>query len=162
MIDPFADSIENQPTEPTSAPSEPTLPAVAMAVKPVLTFKGSAGYDAPWLVLHCDSVDDALAVTGSPKLKLLLERVEKVSKAFAVAAPSAGASTAPNGAQAAPQSPQRPNPPGVPVINCTHGPRNYVAKANWAALFCSAPQGTIDSDKCDPLWRDKFGNYKAR
>lgn len=33
---------------------------------------------------------------------------------------------------------------------CKHGPREYVAKANWKAWMCPSPKGT--PDKCDPEW----------
>lgn len=167
MIDPFANAVENtapvEPELPNMDPSPEAPPAPVEGVKPVLTFKGGAGYDSAWVVLHCDSTEAALAATHDPGLKSLLDRVQLIGKSFAGTGAASVAPSRPaasQGSQGA--TPQRPNPPGVPSIDCDHGPRNYVAKANWAALFCGSPQGTPDHEKCQPLWRDKFGNYKAR
>jgi hypothetical protein len=40
--------------------------------------------------------------------------------------------------------------------DCPHG-RSLVQKANWTALFCDGPDG----DKCEPLWKQKNGEFKA-
>ncbi|MEV0475292.1 hypothetical protein [Streptomyces prunicolor] len=40
--------------------------------------------------------------------------------------------------------------------DCPHG-RSLVQKANWTALFCDGPDG----DKCEPLWKQKDGSFKA-
>ncbi|MFC9591496.1 hypothetical protein ACFTUC_17110 [Streptomyces sp. NPDC056944] len=41
--------------------------------------------------------------------------------------------------------------------DCPHG-RSLVTKPTWAALFCDGPDG----DKCDPLWKQKDGSFKAK
>ncbi|MFD4646297.1 hypothetical protein [Streptomyces sp. NPDC058441] len=41
--------------------------------------------------------------------------------------------------------------------DCPHG-RSLVSKANWTALFCDGPDG----DKCEPLWKQKDGSFKAK
>lgn len=159
MIDPFADAIENTPAPEPETANDANVPAPVDAdVKPVLTFKGGRDFDAAWVVLHCESTADALAATRDPQLKELLERTKKIGEQFSG---SAGGGAAPRPAPATGNQ-ARDLPPGVPEIQCEHGRRNYVSKANWAALFCAAPQGTPDEQKCTPLWRDKFGNYKAK
>ncbi|MVO87397.1 hypothetical protein GPA10_22185 [Streptomyces sp. p1417] len=40
--------------------------------------------------------------------------------------------------------------------DCPHG-RSLVSKANWTALFCDGPDG----GKCEPLWKQKDGSFKA-
>lgn len=51
-------------------------------------------------------------------------------------------------AQQAAPAPQ--GPPGTVAPVCIHGPRQYVAKANWKAWFCPTPKGT--PGQCDPEW----------
>ncbi|MFF8629653.1 hypothetical protein ACF06H_18370 [Streptomyces werraensis] len=46
--------------------------------------------------------------------------------------------------------------PKVANDDCPHG-RSLVSKANWSALFCNGEDG----DKCEPLWKQKDGSFKA-
>lgn len=166
MIDPFANSIETQAEQqPVSSPVVTTeKPEGATSTAGLsITYKGTSR--DPWIVIHAETVDDALATAADPRMPDLMRLVRKGSEFFVGTLPAKPDTDTSSAAQSAPGASQaggKTNPPGVPAINCAHGPRNYVAKSNWAALFCSAPQGTIDSEKCEPLWRDKFGNYKAK
>ncbi|MEV3860735.1 hypothetical protein AB0J38_41310 [Streptomyces sp. NPDC050095] len=47
--------------------------------------------------------------------------------------------------------------PQVAGDDCPHG-RSLVKKANWTALFCDAEN---KAEKCEPLWRQKDGSFKA-
>ncbi|MFF4557194.1 hypothetical protein [Streptomyces sp. NPDC001422] len=47
--------------------------------------------------------------------------------------------------------------PAVADDDCPHG-RSLVEKANWSALFCNGDDG----DKCEPLWKQKDGSFKAK
>jgi hypothetical protein len=162
MIDPFATPSENTAPEvdkPAITTDKPEGGKSGLSI----TYKGN-NID-PWIVAYADSVDDALAIASDPRMPELMKQVRKGSDFFVStgkgsAAPSA--SPGANAPQGGSQSPARGNPPGVPVVACAHGNRNYVSKANWAALFCGAPQGTPDDQKCEPLWRDKSGNFKER
>lgn len=169
MIDPFAGSVENNVPETTEVDPPVAVTREALANgELVTTIKYGTGYDAPWDVLHTDSVESTDAILSSPAFVAHVERVYNIwrftrKKTAALLAEDEGGATPaarPAASQGGSQGQGRGNPPGVPAINCEHGTRNYVAKANWAALFCAAPQE--EANKCEPLWRDKFGNYKAK
>jgi hypothetical protein len=84
--------------------------------KVVLTFKGGSGFDAPWIVIHAEDLDDALehVTTRGNTLIAIMERVQLAGKHFSGLAPAkpagqpaasaapAAAQTAPPGAPAAP------------------------------------------------------------
>lgn len=165
MIDPFASKTENKQEANTTTTSD-AIPEVTVSGNEIgITFKKGAGYSHPWVTLKAPSVlaalemigiDDADQLPKSQQLKALLDRVATIGEFWT------GGYDTPKASTARTQNGGKPNPPGVPEIECQHGPRNYVAKNNWAALFCSAPQGTPDEEKCEPLWKDKkTGEFKA-
>ena len=98
-FDPFNDIADDDTPEPfaeqpAKAASRATFTSDSEG-KLVVTMKGGAGFDAPWLVYHATSVDDALGVfqNDSAKLVTLMEKVQSASKFFgglAPAKPSAG------------------------------------------------------------------------
>lgn len=166
MNDPFASAVEN--TAPPVAETAPVVttekPEGANGAKGLsITYKGNNR--DPWIVAYADTVSDALLIAADPQMPELMKLVRKGSEFFVSTGPQGdapSASSAPATPQGGSQGGGKPNPPGVPSINCNHGPRNYVSKANWAALFCGAPQETPDNEKCEPLWRQKDGSYKAK
>lgn len=124
-FDPFAD-IEADTTDDvvpfTEAPAKKAAAKKAAPKAPtgdegklVVTLKGGAGFDAPWLVYHATSLDDALDLFGDPgKLANLMERVQSAGKFFvglapAKAAPSGGAPARP-GNEAPDGTPEAPGP----------------------------------------------------
>jgi hypothetical protein len=136
--DPFASAPADDEAQaaPVEAPAEeafsappadvPTVGAVKVDVKPnlvglgsdgkvVLTFKGGTGFDAPWIVIHATSLDDAFEqVSGENAVLLaqLMERVQKAGEIFAGLSTGKPAAARPQ-RQAAPAPAQQP-PAGSP------------------------------------------------
>lgn len=91
-----ATSVDVQPEAAASAPA--TKPAARKASvedsngKVVVTLKGGKGYEAPWIVLHCDTVAEANGLLSDDGLKELIDRTTKAGQYFAkqggVAAPA--------------------------------------------------------------------------
>lgn len=101
--DPFANAAPVA-DEAQAAPAEeqkPSVGTVHVDVKPrfpegfpqtegkiVLTFKGGTGFDAPWIVVHATSLDDALDTVSDEGLADLMGRVQRAGAAFAGQAPA--------------------------------------------------------------------------
>jgi hypothetical protein len=162
--DPFAKAVENKKEEPMTENDDVTVTESGDSIAGVVTtIKLGAGYDAPWIVMHAPDVAAARRLQASAEFKTHLDHTFEVWKHVrskvdemglgAVSKPSGGS------ASALPRD-SRPNPPGVPEIDCEHGRRAYVSKGNWAALFCAAPEGTPDSEKCEPYWKQKSGKFE--
>jgi hypothetical protein len=177
LTDPFsaapADEAQSV-SEPTPEPVAVVTPAPApkpVAAKPrpattppsegkiTTTFKGGAGFDSPWVVIHSNDLDDALdQVSGdnASKLALLMERVHKAGKHFTSLQPAAapGAVAAPAPRSAPPQGAS--SAPGGETRQCKHGQMTYKtgfsAKTNktWQAFMCPSPKGT--PDQCEAEW----------
>lgn len=111
-----ATGVDSQPVSPASQTD--TKPAARKAEvedansKVVVTLKGGKGYEAPWVVLHCDTVAEANDALSDEALVELLDRASKAGAYFArkgVPAAPAQASAAP-AAQSSPYgAPQRPD-----------------------------------------------------
>lgn len=117
------------PPAPQYAPPAPAAPAAAPGVyadadgKFVLTFKGGSGFEAPWLVAHLGSLDEAHDLLRNPanaaKLREVLESAQGVATVFQGLATGAGSSGQSHGAparQPAPPAAQAPpaNAPACP------------------------------------------------
>lgn len=123
--DPFDDvaddSFEGVPfEEPAAAPKKAATkkaaakPAPSGDGKVVLTLKGGAGFDAPWIVIHATDLSDAYEQVSGENAELLVKLMEQTTKAAqrfsgnkgGAAAPSnrapAGAVEPPAGTPAAP------------------------------------------------------------
>lgn len=113
-FDPFADAPDNGEDWPTESPAPEPEPApkkttrksstttkkesntVAPAEgKIVITHKGGAGFDAPWIVLHLESEEEAASYYGIDNdpdrkvfLKNLMEQTQKASAYFTSLAPN--------------------------------------------------------------------------
>ena len=122
-IDPFdaiADDSVGEPFEDTQPAVKKAAPKKA-AVKAdtdsegklTVTLKGGAGFDAPWIVVHAASVDDALEVFqgDAAKLASLMDRVQSAGKHFTGLAP---AKPAAGGSGGAPARPGAEAPAGTP------------------------------------------------
>ncbi|MGW9170124.1 hypothetical protein [Streptomyces decoyicus] len=176
--DPFAETNPWEIGQPAAqAATDTSRPEAPMSDgnKVRVTLKAGKGFDAPWITIDGTSIEDALAQMqkGQPLMELLT-RTAQVGSHFASlgeggARPASAASpVAPpqfvngqlqGGGVPAPAAPA-PAPASGGLV-CAHGPRNHVVKPNWEAMFCSAPQGTPEEQKCAPMWKDKkTGQFK--
>lgn len=160
----YEDPFNNAPAEEAQAvPAEQSAPVgtVKVAVKPVLgdlevggkvttTFKGGRDFDAPWIVIHSATVEEAIeTVKDTDKLKELFQLTQSGATFFASlgggskpasggGAPAQQTSRAPQGATEAPGGEKR---------YCDHGEmvfKSGVSKAgNPYKLFsCTAPRNS--------------------
>jgi hypothetical protein len=155
---------EPAPAPAKKAAAKKTNPLVTPVVnvgstggKVTMTFKGGSGFDAPWIVIHADDLDDALTQVseGGKTLAAVMERVQKAGQHFVGlgggSAPARGGngggqqrtSNAPQGAQEAPNGEKR---------YCEHGEmrfRSQVSKKTgkpYKGFFCTS--GDRDNE-CD-------------
>lgn len=138
MSDPFAAAMApaqdeaQQQTETSGSPWDTPPPEAAKPApvvknvvqndegKVVLTFKGGTGFDAPWIVVHANDLDEALYYVGDEggkKLIELMQGVQNAGKYFASQGGSApsnggGGGGGNRGRSNAPQGAKQP-PPGV-------------------------------------------------
>lgn len=161
--DPWADApaAQAEPSNPVSSESKPRPAAPASeGGKVTTTFKGGTGFDAPWIVIHSDSVQDAYdQVTGPTAgvLAALMERTQLIAQDFAgkgvsqASKPSSGGgggggsrqqSNAPRGAQEPPS--YAPEKPGDGWEYRSGKKKN--GQGTWEAWM--PPRGSNE----DPLW----------
>lgn len=158
--DPFAKAVENKTETPKAEPADVTVTEETTAEGMVVTtFKLSGAHGAPWIVTHAKSITEARAIQTSADFKAHLAHTFVVWKFILETVESEGLSSASKAPSDAGAKEARPNPPGVPEVDCNHGRRAYVSKPNWSALFCGAPEGTPDSQKCEPWWKQKDGTF---
>lgn len=182
-FDPFADSGEAPETETPQdpAPKKTTTRTRKTATKkeaPVaegtetktsklsVTLKGGAGFDAPWVVLYPDTLDEAKELLGEENreaLKEILEGAQKAASYFIGAAPAKAPQNAAGGSNGggrggysggrgnAPQGAKE-HPKGKTAF-CEHGARQYktgTVKSGknagnvWHAFDC--PNGVCDRE----------------
>lgn len=156
MTDPFATdpwATNSEPTytpEPTSTPEkkEPAINVTPSEGKIVTTIKYGSGFDAPWTVIHSDSVEEAKRTLS--EIKELLELTAAVAKY----AKSLDSGITPSHGGGNSQSQQQTPPPGMETKTCAHGQMVYRAgsgaRGPWRAYFCPAPKG--DPSACKPIW----------
>lgn len=110
--------------------------------KVVVTLKGGAGYDAPWIVIHADDIADANSQLNDAELAALINQTKKVATFF-------GGKPAAQAQQAAPA--QAAAPAGNAPV-CNHGTmiqRSGTKNGRtWTGYFCPTPKGT--PDQCSP------------
>lgn len=91
--DPWA----SPPPEATKPAAAAPRPVVAQSEgKIVLTFKGGSGFEAPWIVIHAQNIDEAadyLSPESGPKLLDLMTRVQNAGQHFAGLAPAGSKSS---------------------------------------------------------------------
>lgn len=118
--DPFAaaeqelnQEAEASNTETTSTKKETSSMTTADSQdKIVVTLKGGSGYDAPWIVIHADTVEQATDILKDEAAKDLIDQTKKVAGYF-----SAGSGKSSGGKQskgkpyAASQAPNGQTPP---------------------------------------------------
>ncbi|GAB4588690.1 hypothetical protein [Nocardia sp. IFM 10818] len=81
---PAADTQEDAPVTETKPAARPVVDSDG---KIVVTFKAGAGFDAPWIVIHADSIADAAAQIGKELYKLM-EDTAKAAEHFKSLAPA--------------------------------------------------------------------------
>lgn len=83
-IDPFATANDQAETPAENTTKETNVTnTVSDQDKIVTTLKGGSGYDAPWIVIHSDSPEDALETLNNPAMEDLINRTQEVGKFFA-------------------------------------------------------------------------------
>lgn len=89
-FDPFAAALEAEAPASNNIETKEKPVANTNDEKFSLTFKGGAGFDAPWAVLKPADFDEALAMVTDPRLKELLDQMQKVGQYFAGLGKSTG------------------------------------------------------------------------
>ncbi|MEU7830333.1 hypothetical protein [Nonomuraea sp. NPDC049129] len=149
----WADADEAQTHTPNTPPKKETSNVSnGTEGKVVTTIKYGAGFDAPWTVIHSDSVEDAKNTLNEAKdLLELTAKVAKYAKTLDSGPAPAGQRSNGNGGG---QRQQQPTPPGVASKSCAHGEMVYRTgnsqKGPWQAYFCSLDKG--DPNACKPVW----------
>lgn len=173
-IDPFAPGQDNEPdgdeaqteippwevsdetdVKNTETEKKAKVVTVGSEGKIVSTFKGGRDYDAPWVVVHADSVSESLAVINDMEFAELLTRVQAAAQYFAGQAPTPNTTSAQNTSQSGSQ----PRTQGKPAAategpwgtqTCPHGTMTFRSGVGdngvWQGYFCPAPRNS--SDKC--------------
>jgi len=126
------------------------------------TLKAGTGFESEWLTPAVyghtaeQTADRGLALINAMKANGLIELTSKAAQ-YTRDQYKGGSGAAPkkfeNGKVT---SKAKPKPPADD--DCPHG-RSLVEKANWSALFCDEEDKV---EKCEPLWRQKDGSYKAK
>lgn len=123
--------------------------------KIVSTFKGGRDYDAPWVVVHADSVTESLSVINDKDFAELLTRVQAAAQYFAGQAPASPTAPAQNSSQNGSQARTQGKPAAATegpwgVQTCPHGTMTFRSGMGdngvWQGYFCPAPRNS--SDKC--------------
>jgi len=76
----------NNVPAPEAGPTLAVTNIPATEGKVVVTLKGGAGYDAPWVVIHAATIEEALAVfsgDSADQLNELLKRSQRAAEAYA-------------------------------------------------------------------------------
>lgn len=150
-IDPFAAAPAPEPEAPFDpAPQEsnvvslPTQQAPAPGVvdpeKIVVTLKGGGGYDAPWIVIHATSIQEADSLLGA-EMAALMEKVKKAGAHF-----SGGTATAAPAQSSAPAHQQA--PAGSPECPPGWEYKTGVTKAGKPYKAYFPPRGSNEK----PIW----------
>lgn len=139
MDNPFNTPAAEPETTTTTTTKENKMSDNQSNAKVTLTYKGGSGFDAPWIVLHENTIEDALASAQNPALKELMEVTQAGGQHFASqgkSAPAAGG----GGRSGQPQGSQEP-PAGAP--DCPPGWtfRSGTSKAGNAYQGFFPPRG---------------------
>jgi|SRR5690606_749511 len=117
--------------------------------KIVTTFKAGAGYDAPWIVVHAETVEESIGIMKSAQISELMSLVQQGAKHFAEGW---------TGSQpAAPRQQGKPaaatQAPSGESKTCDHGEMVFRsgtnAKGVWKGFFCPLPKEQKDQ-QCKP------------
>ena len=134
-IDPFADVPADDPAEAVTTPTDtdpkenkPSMTTSSDSQNNLtVTLKGGSGFDAPWIVIHAGTPQDAIDVLNTESMKQLTELTQKVAGKFAGMGPGKSAPAQDSNGQ--PQASQQ-APAGAP--DCPPGWtfRSGVSKAS--------------------------------
>lgn len=146
---PFENATTNE-EQATAPEKENKNMAVNTEGKVVVTLKGGKGYEAPWIVIHADSIEDAHAQVNDAKLGELIDQTKKVAGYFNQGDTTAQAVSGPKGQpQAATQAPGGKTPPEGYEYKSGIGKNGRA----WQAFM------PLDrSSGLDPIWLDAQGN----
>ncbi len=159
---------DETPENKTPAKEEPPVTSPAPERAPFtigFTLKAANGFDAEWLTPRVEGFTaDETAERGAELLSAMKSKglIDLTSKAAEYTRSTYKGGGGNPGGGAAPKRlnngrvEQKDQAPKTAGDDCPHG-RSMVSKANWTALFCDGPDG----DKCEPLWKQKDGSYKA-
>lgn len=148
--DPFNEAPLDSEAQDTKVEVTATKPVVQAESdgKVVLTFKGGRDFDAPWIVIHANGLQEAhdfVVGDNASLLAVVMDRVKVASAHFA--GKPAGAPAAPQGGQGERQAPQQAaEAPGGEKRFCSHGEmvfKSGVAKATgkpYSLFSCTAPR----------------------
>lgn len=162
------DETPETPKKKETAPMTDATPGPA-PFKIGFTLKAANGFDAEWLTptVYGHDADetaqrgaDLLAAMKSKGLiDLTAKAAEYTRSQYKGSAGNPGGGSAPkrfNGGKVERRDGGGGAAPKTAGDDCPHG-RSLVSKANWTALFCDGEDG----DKCEPLWKQKDGSFKA-
>lgn len=125
-----------------------------------VTLKAGTGFDAPWLVFHANSVDEALEALQHDKLEELMDltarKGKELAKAFggsqSAAKPSGGGGWG-NKAKEAKKASSGAVEETDDGYECEHGPAversGKTGNRKWTGHFCPAPRG---DNQCTPAF----------
>lgn len=163
MIDPF-EGLEAAPNNASAQTETPATEKKETTVantpesqsKIVSTLKGGAGFEAPWIVVHSDSAQEALDTLNDPAMKELMEQVKKAGKYFSTGAAPASAPTRGGGQPAgATQAPNNIEPPEGYVYKTGITKSGKNAGKPWYAFM-----GANREDNLDPIWLNADGTRR--
>ena len=123
--------------------------------KIVVTLKGGAGYDSPWIVVGGDSVPEVQEILKNASALGLYGDVVAAAQFLQASngVPTAGGAPAPTSQPSTP-TPSAPTAPQASGQFCNHGPRvrrsGTNARGAWVGHFCSLPKD--HPDRCKPVY----------
>jgi hypothetical protein len=131
-----------------------------------VTLKAGTGYDAPWLVAHANSVEEALEFLKHPDLDELMDLTARKGKELAKAfgGSQSFAKPAASGSGGGWSKPAKQEPagdvewdPDAEEYTCVHGGavqrKGESDKGPWTGYFCPQPKGS--PDQCRPKFLNK-------
>lgn len=155
ITDPWATTTEEPAQqEPQGKPEVESKPAVVQHGsdgKVVTTFKEAAGFDASWIVIHADSVDETIDILSDrEKMETLMNMVKGAALVFRGGAVSAGQQRGGGSKQGQPEGSKKPPAGTPPAPDDTYEYRTGSKNGNaWHAWM--PPKG---SNK-EVVWLDK-------
>jgi hypothetical protein len=151
--------------EPNEVPYQQIVPISDREFLTV-TLKAGTGFDSPWLVIHANSVDEAVETLQHEKLDELMDLTARKAKELAKAyggstgfSKPAAASSGTGYSKPASQAPAGAVEwdPEAEEYTCAHGDatqrKGESAKGPWTGYFCPLPKG--DPAQCAPKFLNK-------
>ncbi|MGW5773080.1 hypothetical protein ACWEVY_28505 [Streptomyces longwoodensis] len=167
--DPFDDRSpwDEKPEAPAKeTPLPNTTPDGPAPFRIGFTLKAASGFDAEWLTpaVYGHSAEETAkrgaelltAMKNEGLIDLAAKAAEYTRTQYKGSGANPGGGGAPKRFNGGKVERKDSPPPKTAGDDCPHG-RSLVSKANWTALFCDGPDG----DKCEPLWKQKDGSFKA-